>query len=147
VTMALKTVVVDANILISAYGFDGDVRRYWHGSLWGCEIVVSPEILIEVESRLRNSEFNLETTEIKKILLDILDRCKLVRPNPARDPKFKNSKDSHLAALVQFKLPGGATPDFLLTGDAVLLQEGKIGNCEVLRIGEFCNSGKHLPQG
>ena len=144
--MAPKIVVVDANILISAYGFDGEVRRYWRESLWGCRLVVSPEILIEVESRLRNSQFNLAGTEIKAILLDILQRCELVRPNPARDPGFKNSKDSHLAALAQFKLPGKASPEFLLTGDEALRQERKIGNCEILGIGEFCNSGRHVPE-
>jgi len=141
-----RIVVVDANILISAYGFDGEVRRYWRESLWGCKVVISPEILIEVESRLRNSAFNLSGQEIKAILLDILHRCELVRPNPARDPSFKNAKDSHLAALAQYKLPNGASPEFLLTGDEALLQERKIGTCEILRIGEFCNLGKHLPQ-
>ena len=140
-----RIVIVDANILISAYGFDGEVRRYWRESLWGCKVVVSPEILIEVESRLRNSEFNLAATEIKTILLDILQRCELVRPNPARDPGFKNSKDSHLAALAQHKLPSGASPEFLLTGDEALRRERKIGDCEILGIGEFCNSAKKTP--
>jgi predicted nucleic acid-binding protein len=144
--MTPRIVVVDANILISAYGFDGEVRRHWSESLWGCKMVVSPEILIEVESGLRNSEFNLGNAEIKKILADILERCEVVRPNPVRDPGFKNAKDSHLAALAQYKFPDGARPEFLLTGDEALRLQGRIGNCEIRGIGEFCNSGDRRSQ-
>ncbi len=136
--MISKTVVIDANVLISAYGLDGEVRRYWRESLRDCQLLVSPEILIEVESRLRNSEFNLAGEEIKAALLEILKRCQVVRPNPVRDPNFKNPRDSHLAALARHKLANGAAPQFLLTDGESLLREGKIGNCEILRIETFC---------
>lgn len=136
--MAPKTVVVDSNILISAYGLDGDIRRYWRESLQGCRLVVSPEILIEVESRLRNSEFNLASKEIKAALAEILGRCQVVRPDPVRDPNFKNFREAHLAALARHKLPSGTAPQFLLTAEEALLREGKIGNCEILGIEAFC---------
>jgi predicted nucleic acid-binding protein len=108
--------------------------------------VVSPEILIEVELRLRDKEFNLATTEIKAILLDIIERCEIVRPNPPRDAKFENLKDSHLAAIAQNQLNDLAKPVVLLTGDDALLRQGNIGDCRIFEIGEFCNSGMHLPR-
>lgn len=140
--MAGKTVVVDSNILISAYGREGDLRRYWRESLQGCQLVVSPEILIEVESRLRNSEFNLAGKEIKAALAEILARCQVVRPEPVRDPNFKDARESHLAALARHKLPNGFAPQFLLTSEEALLREGKIGNCEILAIESFCGESK-----
>ena len=138
----LEKVIVDANILISAYGCDGEVRRYWRDSLRTYKIIVSPEILIEVEARLRNGEFNMPSAAIKAMLLDVLDRCEIVRPNPLRDPKFSNTKDAHLAALALHRYPDDVGPRWLLTGDDALGKCSTIGTCKVIGIGEFCNSSK-----
>ena len=138
-------IIVDANILISAYGCDGEVRRYWRESLRAYKIAVSPEILIEVEARLRNGEFNLSSGEIRAILKDIIDRCDVVRPSPPRDPKFENSKDAHIAALARHQFADGVSATFLLTGDDALCREGRIGKCRILGIGEFCNSDDCIP--
>src|ERR1700690_930250 len=96
-------IIVDANILISAYGFDGDVRRYWLESLRGHRIVISPEILIEDEARLRDGNFNKLSSEIRAILKNLVSRCEVVRPPPPQDPSFKNQKDAHLAALAKHR--------------------------------------------
>lgn len=136
-------IIVDANILISAYGIDGEVRKYWRDSLGVYKIVVSPEVVIEVESRLRNGEFSMSSDEIKTILKDIIERCEIVRPAPARD-KFQNFKDAHLAALAMHRYADGVPPGFLLTSDEALRREGSIGACKVVDIAEFCNSTDHL---
>jgi predicted nucleic acid-binding protein len=138
--MLVEKIIVDANILISAYGCDGEVRRYWRDSLRAYKIIVSPEILIEVEARLRNGEFNLPDESIKGVLLDILSRCEVVRPNPAHDPKFPDAKDAHLSALARHAHPDGVFAEWLLTGDEALRRCVKIGNCKITGIGEFCNS-------
>ena len=140
----LPKIIVDANILISAYGCDGEVRRYWRDTLMAYKIVVSPEILIEVEARLRNGEFSMSNDEIRAVLSDILSRCEIVRPNPARDPKFPNTKDAHLAALAKCEHPDGVHPQWLLTGDNALKDLVTIGSCKVVGIGEFCNSHQFL---
>jgi predicted nucleic acid-binding protein len=132
--------IVDANILISAYAFDGEVRRYWLTALGPHRLIVSPEIIIEVEKRLRSGEFHLSDDQIRSILVDILDRCELVRPVPPRDVSFADSTDAHLAALVNHDYPDGVGPHVLLTGDARLLRLSCVGSCKVMEIGAFCHA-------
>jgi len=132
--------VIDANILISAYAFDGEVRRYWRNSLGAHKLIVSPEILIEVENRLRHGEFDLTQDQIRSIVADIVGRCEIVRPVPARDDRFADPTDAHLAALASYRNLDGVAPQVLLTGDARLLALGTLRGCRVMQIGVFCNS-------
>lgn len=133
-------VIVDASVLLAAYGADGEVRRYWRDSLGACRIIVSPEIFIEVEARLRNGEYNLPDEAITTALSDILSRCEIVRPNPSLDPKFADTGGAHLAALAKYRYPDGTRPRWLLTDDEALLRIASIGPCKIASIGAFCKS-------
>lgn len=131
-------IIVDANVLVSAYGVDGEVRRLWRDSLRDYRIVISPEIFIEVEARLRNGEFTLSASEIKSALKDIAGRCDFVRPNAQSSSGF--------AALnvARHEFPDGVPPVFLLTTDDRLSGEAEIEGCRILRIEDFCNSLRQL---
>jgi predicted nucleic acid-binding protein len=137
-------IIVDAGVLVSAYGADGEIRRHWHDSLREYQIVISPEIFIEVESRLRNGEFSLSDSQIKSALKEIVERCEIVRPSPAADPRFEESGGAHLVALAKHRFTDGVSPTHLLTADDRLLSEGEIDACKVVRIENFCNSLRQL---
>jgi hypothetical protein len=135
---AVQRIIVDAGTLASAYASDGEVRAHWRNSLSGCKIAISPEILIDVEARLRNGEVTFSGAEIRGILNDILQRCEVVRPAPSTDAKFAACKEAHLAALARHRFPDGVAASFLLTVGGALCGEKKVGSCRVLDIAEFC---------
>jgi predicted nucleic acid-binding protein len=137
-------IIVDAGVLVSAYGVDGEIRKLWRELLREYKIVISPEIFIEVESRLRNGEFNLSGDQIKSALKEIVERCEIVRPSPAADPRFEESGAAHLAALTKHRFADGASPSHLLTSDDSLLREGEIDASKVVSIEMFCNSLRQL---
>lgn len=130
-------VIVDANILVSAYGVDGEVRRHWRDSLGEYKIVISPEIFIEVEARLRNGEFSLSPDEIKSALREIAERCDFVRPSPPVDPRFEDSGAANIAALARHRFADGISPAFVLTGEDRLCAEGEIEGCKIVGIEQF----------
>jgi predicted nucleic acid-binding protein len=136
-------IIVDAGVLVSAYGVDGEIRGYWRNALREYKIVISPEIFIEVESRLRNGEFNLSGEQIKSALKEIVERCEIVRPSPAADPKFEES-GAYLAALAKHRFADGVFPTHLLTSDDRLLRAGEINASKVVPIENFCNSLRQL---
>lgn len=135
---ASQRIIVDASTLVAAYGSDGEVRAHWQNSLGGYKIAISPEVLIDVEAKLRNGEVTVPPSGIRAILGAILERCDIVRPAPLRDSKFENCKEGYLAALARHRFADGVPASFLLTADGVLCGETKIGNCRVLGIAEFC---------
>lgn len=108
------------------------------------KIVISPEIFIEVESRLRNSEFALSPEEIKSALKEIAGRCDIVRPSPPSDPRFEATGFANLAALARHCFVDGVAPTYLLTGDDRLSRETQIEGCKILRFEEFCSSLRQL---
>ena len=103
--------VIDANILVSAYSSAGRTQEKWKAGLGCHELVISPEIFTEVERTLRQAEFHLASEEIKERLKDILKRCTLVRPKTRFNGNIADEKDRHLANLA---LEVGA--DRILTG-------------------------------
>ncbi len=133
-------IIVDANVLVSAYGAGGEIRRLWCDSLRDYKIVISPEIFIEVESRLRNGEFTLSAADIKSALKDIAARCEVVRPNP--QPETTTS----LAALhlARHEFSDGRSPAFLLTTVDHLAALAELEGCKIVSIEEFCNSLRQL---
>lgn len=58
------TLVVDANILVSAYSSAGRVQKEWRTGVGFHRLVISPEIFAEVERTLRKTEFHLAPDEI-----------------------------------------------------------------------------------
>jgi len=104
--------VLDSDFLISAYTCDGEVRRHYQHGLELHDLAISPEIFTEVEKNLRKGEFNISPPEIKEMLSDLLNRCKLVRiEDPPAEMSTINS-DWHLPALAE-----QIKADLILTGD------------------------------
>lgn len=137
-------IIVDSAVLVSAYAIDGEIRRYWRALLADYTIVISPEIFIEVESRLRNGEFGLSSEEIKSALQEIVKQCQIVRPSPAADAPSEPIDASNFATLARHRFPDGVSPTYLITADDRLTRETAIDGCKILRIEDFCSSLRQL---
>lgn len=137
-------IIVDADVLVSAYGMDGEIRKHWRDLSGEYKILISPEIFIEVESRLRNGEFGLSSSQIKSALKEIVERCEIIRPSPSTDPYFDDAASAHLAALAKHRFADGVSPKFLVTGNDRLCREIEIESCKIVRIEDFCNSLQQL---
>ena len=128
--------VIDANVLVSAYSAAGRVHDLWEAGLGPHQLFISPEILAEVERTLRQVEFHLAPNEIKARLKDILGRCVLVRPKAKFNGPVADEKDRHLANLAL-----EVRADRVITGEASLREARELAGIPVLRIAEFCSAG------
>lgn len=124
--------ILDANILVSAYAVDGRIREYWRKGLGPHQLLISPEILTEVESALRRTEFHLSDDGIRTILVDILDRCDVVRPRLLYAGPVPDENDRHVVSLAK---EVGA--DRIITGDEVLQKVESLGDIPVMPLAEF----------
>jgi len=131
--------VIDANILVSAYSATGRINELWESGLASHQLMISPEIFAEVERTLRQAEFHLAPNEIKERLKDILERCVLVRPKTRFNGEIADEKDRHLANLA---LEVGA--ERILTGEAALKKSATIAGTAVMSFAEFVSQESRL---
>ncbi|MDQ3812422.1 MAG: putative toxin-antitoxin system toxin component, PIN family [Armatimonadota bacterium] len=124
--------VIDSNILVSAYTTEDTSGEHWQNVLDSHQLFISPEILIEVESTLRHTGLNLTDKNIRAILLDILDRCELVRPKAKYDGEIGNEDDRHLADLAK-----EIAADAIVTHDELLRGMKKIESTQVLSLSQI----------
>ncbi|MBU1487977.1 putative toxin-antitoxin system toxin component, PIN family [bacterium] len=129
--------VVDANIIISAYTCAGSVRKTWRQDFIFHNLFISPEIFAEVERNLRKAEFKLADEEVRVILVDILDRCKVVRLSSKYEGAIPDETDRHLVALAQ-----GMKADRIVTGDRPLKEANNLGGMQVIPISEVAGLPK-----
>ena len=104
--------VIDANILVSAYAHRGTIHDAWRQGIGPHELIISPEIFQEVERNLRQTEFHLSDEEVRRCLLDILERCQLERPKDVFDGTITDENDRHLGALFLH-----CSADYVVTGE------------------------------
>lgn len=118
-----SVVVLDTNVLVSAFGWEGPERRLYRlardGSLRAAS---SPELLTELERVLSYPKFGLNTAEIDAITREVNSTSSVVAPNRkiqavpedpsddrvlecavAADAEWIVSGDQHLLALESFE--------------------------------------------
>lgn len=124
--------VIDANILVSAYSATGRINDLWKSGLAPHQLTISPEIFAEVERTLRQTEFHLAPNEIKQRLKDILERCVLIRPKSRFNGEIADEKDRHVANLAL-----EISADRILTGETALKGQSTIAGACVASLVEF----------
>lgn len=124
--------VIDANILVSAYSTSGRIQERWRRGFGPHQLMISPEIFAEVERTLRQVEFHLTADEIKQCLKDMLKRCVVVRPKARFNGEIPDEKDRHLANLAL-----EVKADKIITGETALLTSSPIAGIPVLKLNEF----------
>lgn len=128
--------VIDANILVSAYSATGRISQLWKAGLDPHQLMISPEIFTEVERTLRQAEFHLAPSEITARLKDILERCVLVRSKTRFNGEIADEKDRHLANLAL-----EISADRILTGESALKKSKTIAGTSVMSFAEFSDGG------
>lgn len=127
--------VIDTNVVISAYITRGKVAREWRGRLARHSLIVSPEIMAEVERTLRRREMRLSAATVTAILRDVLARCEVVRPRARYEGSLPDEQDRHLANLgIEVNADG------IITADRAILQLGCIDRIPVWSLNGFLRS-------
>lgn len=130
-------VILDANLLVSAYTCDGVVRRHYLHDLELVETFISPEIFIEVERSLRRKEFGVELSDVAVILKDIIARCKVIRIKATPDSGSRDESDWHVRALAL-----QIDANCVLTGDKGLAEDAAAQGIVCKRITDFVSEQK-----
>jgi|SRR6266853_2657928 len=130
-------VVIDANVLVSAYAHRGTIHQQWREGLGPHEYVISPEIFQEVERNLRQSEFLLSESQVREALVDILNRCRLERSPTEFEGDIPHENDRHLASLYL-----ACAAEYVVTGETVL-RRGSNGGVKFISISEFIRDVDH----
>ncbi len=77
----VRTVVLDTNVLVSAYGWNGPERRVYERRRAGeLRQSISPDLLLELERVLHYPKLEFTESEIRACLRDLAAHAKLVVP-------------------------------------------------------------------
>src|SRR3712207_6322597 len=113
--------VIDANILVAAYITRGKVARAWRGRLAAHTLVISPEILLDVETTLRRRDLRVSPPTVTAILRDILARCQVLRTRARFEVPLPDERHRGLANLCV-----EAEADGVVTSNRPLLAVGTL---------------------
>ena len=108
-------VVFDSNVLIAAFATHGLCHSLFELCLRGHQIVVSDDILHEVEQKLRK-KLKVPVPTVQAVLSYLRLRCLLERPVPVPADACRDPKDLAILGLAV-----GARADCLVSGDLDLL--------------------------
>ncbi len=130
-------ILLDTNVLISAILFGGvtsQLVNLWQGG--AILPLITRPILEEYLRALAYPKFQLTDREIKLLIEeDLLPFVEVVAERAVAIPKLEDHDDEKfLVAAISGKA------HFLLTGDQILLQEEKVGECVITTPGEFLRS-------
>lgn len=123
-------VVIDTNVLVSAFIYGGKPRRVVERWLTGeFVLLMSPGLLAEILMVFRRLNYDEEELEKLKVILE----SQAVKLAPKREFKLcRDEKDNKVADLC---VAGMA--DYLVTGDKDLLELGVVEKTKVVKASEF----------
>jgi len=131
--MGQKKVILDANVYISALGYEGNEREVLRRCITKEFLLyLSEDIFKEIERVLEYPKFNF--TQAQKDSLKLILSEVGVLMSPTRKLHLLSDDPSDNKYL-ETAIASGA--DFLITGDAHLLKIKKIGETKILRAAEF----------
>ncbi len=114
-------VVLDSNILISAFFWNGNERLVLRACLSGpTKNVISDTIMVEVDHVFRN-KFDLDDSRVLDYLMEILVHSDLVIPLTDVDHKTRDTRDNH---IIETGVLGRS--ELIITGDEDLLSMTEI---------------------
>ena len=116
--MGKKKVVLDTNIIISAFGWEGNPRKILRMILVReIELILSSHILAEVKRVLDYPKFKFNEQQKRDILSIVLRIAKLVEPKVNYDIIKEDATDNKfIDCAIEAKA------EFIITGDAHLLK-------------------------
>jgi len=124
-------VLFDTNVWIAAFLTHGTCHELLEQCVGSHHLLVSEEILQEVQKVLSN-KFNFPKDRVEKILFFIERNTEKVEVSSLEDSPCRDPNDNHLLACA---VSGGA--DGLITGDDDLLVMKKYQGVPILKPGQF----------
>jgi putative PIN family toxin of toxin-antitoxin system len=125
-------VVLDTNVLVSAFRNRGKSRSLLRALMEKHEVVLSSQILAELADVLSRDKFNVTNAQIEKFL-SILVRYAIVVPVQSNSKIVMEDPDDDM--ILDTALCGKA--DYIVSGDKHLLKIARYQNAQILSINEF----------
>jgi uncharacterized protein len=125
-------VVLDTNVLVSAFRNRGKSRSLLRALMEKHEVVLSSQILAELADVLSRDKFNVTNAQIEKFL-SILVRYAIVVPVQSNSKIVMEDPDDDM--ILDTALCGKA--DYIVSGDKHLLKIARYQNVQILSINEF----------
>lgn len=119
-------IVVDTNVLISAFVFGGNADRVLGNALAVGEIVCSVFIFNEL-TQVLTEKFDIPTEKANRILDSLRQVVVFVEPNSPLPNICRDPDDNNILQLAE-----SANADFIVTGDKDLLTLGTFGNTQIV---------------
>ena len=119
-------IVFDTNVLFSAFTAHGVCAGLYEECLQRAQIVVSPDILAELEEKL-SSKARLTLAETREVLEAVRSDAEVITATPLRSPIWRDPDDDLILAAALT-----AQADALVTGDQDLLVVKKIEGIPIL---------------
>lgn len=119
-------VIVDTNVLISAFVFGGNAERVLEKVLaWG-EIVCSVFIFNEL-TRVLTEKFDVPAEKVNRILDSLHQVVVVIEPNSPLPNICRDPDDNYILQLAE-----SANANFIVTGDKDLLALGIFGDTQIV---------------
>lgn len=127
----MKKVVVDTNVLISAFLFKGRSAAVLEYIITSHQLYFSDWLLDEFYEKLRY-KFNVDVKIIEEII-EVLSRQSInIAPFGVAPDICSDKDDNNVLHLVEY-----ATADYLVTGDKQLLKINQYKSCKILNPTDF----------
>ena len=126
-------VVLDTNVLISAFVFKGFSAKVFDHCATAHTILVSPWIVNELEEKL-TQKFSVELFDVESIIHLLLDVSEIVEPDNDIPTICRDEDDNNILQLAEF-----AQADFIVTGDKDLLLLETFINIPIITPRDFAN--------
>ena len=131
--MGKKKVVLDTNILISAFGWTGSPKLIFEEVLDGkLELIISDKQLEELKRVLDYSKFNFNEDEKNKFINLIINVSTIIKLNKIFNIVKEDPDDNIILTSAYL-----ANADFIITGDEHLLNLNKFKNVNILGVNDF----------
>jgi putative PIN family toxin of toxin-antitoxin system len=127
-------VVVDTNVLISAFVFGGNAERVLEKVLASGELISSAFILTELE-RVLKGKFEIPADKINRILTSLNQVARVLSPDAQLPNICRDPDDNFILQLAAF-----ADADFIVTGDKDLLVLEVFGKAQIVSPAVFLQS-------
>lgn len=109
-------VVLDTNVLISAFVFKGFAAKVFDYCIAQTTIILSPWIIEELTDKLLN-KFELDQTLFDEVQTLLLEKVTIVTPTNKIPQVCRDKDDNHILQIAEF-----VKADFIITGDKDLLE-------------------------
>lgn len=119
-------IVVDTNVLISAFVFGGNAERVLEHVLTSEEMVVSEFIFSELK-RVLSEKFEIPDDKINRILSSLNQAALVLSPNNPLPTVCRDPDDNNILQLAAF-----SNADFIITGDKDLLVLNSFGATSIV---------------